>query len=57
VGKEGGWMFDSVLVLEHMLQEDEISFSVLWKLGLGAIWVLIKWSKDRVRVEDLMEGS
>jgi hypothetical protein len=39
------------------LPEDEIYFSVLWKLGLGAIWVLIKWSKDRVRVEDLMEGS
>jgi hypothetical protein len=32
--------------LEHMLQEDEISFSVLWELGLEAIWVLIKWSKD-----------
>jgi hypothetical protein len=47
VGKERGWMFESILVLEHMLQEDEISFSVLWKLGLGAIWVLIKWSKDR----------
>jgi hypothetical protein len=47
VGKEGGKMFDWGLVLEHMLQEDEISFSVLWKLGLGAIWVLIKWSKDR----------
>jgi hypothetical protein len=40
-------MFDRGLVLEHMLQKDEISFSVLWKLGLGVIWVLVKWSKDR----------
>jgi hypothetical protein len=47
VGKEEGRMFDRGLVLEHVLQEDEISFSVLWKLGLGVIWVLIKWSKDR----------
>jgi hypothetical protein len=33
--------------LEHIVQEDEISFSVSWKLGLGVVWVLIKWSKDR----------
>jgi hypothetical protein len=37
MGKEGGWIFDRGLVLEHMLQEDEISFSVLWELGLEAI--------------------
>jgi hypothetical protein len=42
VGKEEGQMFDKGLVLEHILPEDEIYFSVLWKLGLGAIWVLIK---------------
>jgi hypothetical protein len=38
-GKGGkvGQMFDRGLVLEHMLQEDEISFHVLLKLGLGAI--------------------
>jgi hypothetical protein len=30
-------MFDKGLFLEHIVQEDEISFSVLWKLGLGAI--------------------
>jgi hypothetical protein len=30
-------MFDRGLVLEQMLQKDEISFNVLWKLGLGAI--------------------
>jgi hypothetical protein len=47
VGREGGQIFDRGLALGHMLQEDEISFIVLWKLGLGAIWVLIKWSKDR----------
>jgi hypothetical protein len=40
-------MFDRGLVLEHMLQEDEISFSVLWKLGLGVIRVLTAWSKDK----------
>jgi hypothetical protein len=47
LGKEGCQMFDRGLVLEQMLQKDEISFNVLWKLGLGAIWVLIKWIKDR----------
>jgi hypothetical protein len=36
-------MFNKGLVLKHILQEDEISFfSVLWKLGLGVTWVLIK---------------
>jgi hypothetical protein len=35
-------MFDKGLVWEHIAQEDEISFSVLWNFSLGAIWVLIK---------------
>jgi hypothetical protein len=35
-------MFAEGLVLEHIVQEDEISFSVSWKLGLGVVWVLIK---------------
>jgi hypothetical protein len=34
-GKGRGEMFDKWLVLEHILQEDEIFFSVLCKLGLG----------------------
>jgi hypothetical protein len=29
MGKEGDWMFDRGLVLEHMLQEDGISFNVV----------------------------
>jgi hypothetical protein len=37
VGKEEGWMFDTGLVLKHMLQEAAISFSVLWNIRLGEI--------------------
>jgi hypothetical protein len=33
VGREGGQIFDTGLLL--------------WKLGLGAIWVLIKWNNGR----------
>jgi hypothetical protein len=47
VGEERRRVFDRGLVLEHMLQKDEISFSVLWKLGLGVIRVLTAWSKDK----------
>jgi hypothetical protein len=38
VGKEEGRIVDKGLVLEYMGQEDEISFSILWKPGLEAIW-------------------
>jgi hypothetical protein len=38
VGKEEGGIVDKGLVLEYMGQEDEISFSILWKPGLEAIW-------------------
>jgi hypothetical protein len=56
--KEVGRIFDRGLVLEQMGQEDEISISILWKLGLGAIWVLIKEVRtQRVRMKDLVKGS
>jgi hypothetical protein len=35
-------MINKGLVLEHIVQEDEISFRVLCRLRLGVIWVLIK---------------
>jgi hypothetical protein len=41
-GKRGGQIFVKGMVLEHMEQEDNISFSVLWNLGLVVIRILIK---------------